>query len=333
MRFLKSFGLTAAVFITMQLAAQTPTIRPDRLQKMCNAYWIAVPGEPAHDYGVYQFRKEINLNEKPASFVVHVSADNRYKLYVNESLVSLGPARGDIAHWNFETVDLAPYLKSGKNVIAAVVWNEGESRPEAQITYRTAFILQGNTEAEEIANTNNSWKGIRDASHQPLPVQLIHEYYVTGPGEAVDMRLQQAGWLTDVFNDTAWKAAQQLMNGAPKGAFGFNEGSWMLVPRAIPQVELTTERLQAVRKSEGVSVQSGFPQQKTALTVPAHTTATLLLDQWHLTNAYPTVEFSGGQNAKLTLGYAEALYIDEGNSKDWRDQRQKGNRNDVKGKG
>eukprot|EP01041_Mallomonas_annulata_P041489 gene41489-65579_t len=27
----------------------------------------------------------------------------------------MGPARGDIAHWNYETVDIATYLKAGKN--------------------------------------------------------------------------------------------------------------------------------------------------------------------------------------------------------------------------
>jgi len=43
---------------------------------------------------------------------VHLSADNRYKLYVNSVLVSCGPARGDLYYWNYETVDLAPYLNA-----------------------------------------------------------------------------------------------------------------------------------------------------------------------------------------------------------------------------
>ena len=76
-------------------------------------------------------------------------ADNRYKLYVNGELVSLGPARGDLFHWNFEQIDLSPYLKEGKNIVAAKVWNEAELRPEAQISYQAGFILQGgNTTAE-----------------------------------------------------------------------------------------------------------------------------------------------------------------------------------------
>ncbi|MBK6979556.1 MAG: hypothetical protein IPH28_22735 [Cytophagaceae bacterium] len=88
-------------------------------QKPWTAQWIKVPGETDYNFGVYHFRKTIELTSKPEKFVVHVSADNRYKLYVNGEMVSMGPARGDVFNWNFETVDIAPYLKSGKNVLAA----------------------------------------------------------------------------------------------------------------------------------------------------------------------------------------------------------------------
>ncbi len=103
-------------------------------------------------YGVYLFRKLMDLNNKPDSFVIHVSADNRYKLFVNEQQVSLGPARGDLDHWNFATLDIAPFLHAGKNIIAAQVWNEGEWRPEGQISLRTGFILQGSDQHEKKIN-------------------------------------------------------------------------------------------------------------------------------------------------------------------------------------
>jgi hypothetical protein len=107
------------------------------------------PGRPGRRVRRVHFRKTLELPARPDSFVVHVSADNRYKLYVNGRQVSLGPARGDLDHWFYETVNIAPHLKAGKNVLAAVVWNGGEHVPFAQMTYRTAFILQGNTEAEK----------------------------------------------------------------------------------------------------------------------------------------------------------------------------------------
>jgi 2,5-dihydroxypyridine 5,6-dioxygenase len=37
-------------------------------------------------------------------------------------------------HWRYETVDLAPHLQTGKNVLAAIVWNWGPQKPAAQYT-------------------------------------------------------------------------------------------------------------------------------------------------------------------------------------------------------
>ena len=145
------------------------------------------------DYGVYKFRKGNYLATKPSSFIVHASGDNRYKLYVNEKLVSQGPARGDIYFWNFETIDIAPFLQQGKNIVAAVVWNDGKLKPEAQITFMTGFILQGNTSKEEIINTDTSWKSIRDSSYNPRQVR-VPGYYVAGPAEFVNINNHIKRW-------------------------------------------------------------------------------------------------------------------------------------------
>ncbi len=86
MRILKSLTFVAILFFAV-VSGKAQTVRPELLQSRWKAQWIAVPNEPAHGYGVYHFRKELVLPDKPASFVVHVSADNRYKLFVNEKLV------------------------------------------------------------------------------------------------------------------------------------------------------------------------------------------------------------------------------------------------------
>lgn len=71
------------------------SIKQPDFNRRWNAKWIAAPNDNGLEYGVYYFRKSINLTTKPASFIIHVSADNSYKLYINGTLVSLGPARGD----------------------------------------------------------------------------------------------------------------------------------------------------------------------------------------------------------------------------------------------
>lgn len=333
--------LTTLLLVSGTIVAQS--ISADILQKPWKAQWITGPGKPINrftaasdqtlkDYGVVKFRKTVELTAKPASFVVHVSADNRYKLFVNGKQVAQGPARGDLYFWNYETIDLAPYLQVGNNLVAAVVWNDGRAKPEAQISYLTGFIVQGNTPVEEILNTDDSWKTAKDESYQPLPVR-VPGYYVAGPSELVDMSKHLKGWEQNAFNDSSWSKARVIGPGITK-ATAVNSTGWMLVPSPLPPMEMTPQRLAATRSAEGVNVPASFPATPTKVTVPANTKATILLDQGTLTNAYPTLVFSGGNGATLSMGYAEALYkprtpsVGAGRPAPLT----KGNRNEVDGK-
>ena len=309
------------------VAGLLPIVPPQQIMaaviapKQWNAQWISVPGDNGKSYGVFNFRKSIEVKDQPHQFVVHISADNRYKLYVNNKLVSLGPARGDSYYWNYETVDIAPYLAKGKNIVAALVWNEAEDRPEAQISVRTGLIIQGNAAAEEILNTNSSWKCFRDPGRFPVPGY----FFAASKGEMVDMNVAvNSNWTSLEFDDTKWPDAVKIADGKIKGtAWGVD---WALVPSSLPAREMTYQRLIKLRSAEGLVIPANFPAAKAAITVPAHTTASILLDQTFLTNAYLTLNFSTGKNAGISIGYAESLY--EKNTKGTR----KGNRDSVAGK-
>ncbi len=112
------------------------------LKHAWTAQWVTHPFESTLDYGVFHFRNTFDLDNKPSSFLIHVSADNRYRLYVNGEYISSGPAIGDLNNYRYETIDIASFLVRGKNVIAAEVVNFGEYRRAAQQTFQTAFILQ-----------------------------------------------------------------------------------------------------------------------------------------------------------------------------------------------
>jgi alpha-L-rhamnosidase len=212
--------------------------------------------------------------------------------------------------------------------VAALVWNDGKLKPEAQVSYVTGFILQGNSSAEEVLNTNDSWKSIKDSSYAPL-TPVVPGYYVAGPGELVQMKYNAKGWQQINYDDSNWHKARTIGNGLTKDAARDSKG-WMLVPSTLPPMELTVQRLASLRSAEGITVPAGFPAGKIAVTIPANTRATLLLDQRFLTNAYPTLVFSKGKDAGIAMAYAEALYIpkDEKNKTGGR----KGNRNDIEGK-
>ena len=227
--------MTRAFFFALIAAAPLAAANPELLTQPWSAQWVAVPGASAYDYGVYHFRRAFELPSKPPSFVVHVSADNRYQLFVNGARVAWGPARGDLLHWRYETVDLAHHLKAGRNVLAAVVWNFGEHAPVAQVTNRTGFLLQGDTKAERLVDTGPGWKSARNAAYTPLPFSSgqMRGYYAAGPGDRVDAARYPWGWEQPGFDDSAWKSAAAITPAAPRnGRDGPNR--WMLVPRPIP---------------------------------------------------------------------------------------------------
>ncbi|MBN2009032.1 alpha-L-rhamnosidase N-terminal domain-containing protein [candidate division KSB1 bacterium] len=295
-------------------------INPDLMHKKWPARWIAPADVSLNDYGVYHFRRTFHLSAKPRVFIVHVSADNRYELFVNGERVSTGPARSDLTHWNFETVDIAAYLKAGKNVIAAQVWNWGADTPVAQFSYQTAFILQANSESEAILNTDDQWKVIRDDAYQPIPSSEfnLHQYYVAGPGDRIDGNKYPWGWTAPDFDDSGWQKPRLLEQGASWGAPDAGT-QHVLVPRPIPQMESSRQRIRQIAKQYGVKADQKWLDGKKALTIPANTTAVLLLDQTYLTTIYPEILINGGKGSYIKLTYAEALF-DKNNEKGNRDQ-------------
>lgn len=287
------------------------------------AHWITHPTASANDYGVYHFRKTIVLEGKPDSFIIHVSADNRYKLYVNGTEVCLGPARGDLQHWRFESVDIASFLKSGKNVLAAVVWNAGELAPVAQISQQTAFILQGNGEKEAMVNTDKSWKVIRNEAYSPEmeSKRKIRSYLVVGPGDIVEGTKYPWDWQQPDYQDEQWSEPRLLSRG--QGFGRGTDGNWMLMPRQIPLMEQYVMRWAEVRRTSGIKAPDGFLAGEVPLVVPPNSTVSLLLDQGYLTTGYPEIVMSAGKGASVKISYSESLF-DKDN--------QKGNRNEIEGK-
>lgn len=309
----------------LSLIPVSAATNPELLNHIWTAQWISVPHTSPFDYGVYHFRRTFDLSSKLDSFVVHVTADNRYQLYVNGERVSEGPARGDLYHWRYETVDLAPHLKAGKNVLAAVVWNYSSHAPEAQITNETGFLLQGDGAAERMVDTGKSWKGVEDKAFSPveIPRDELAEFFAVGPGDRIDGAKYPWGWEQPGFDDGRWPAVRAGQPGAARNTQDA-PSRWMLEPRSIPAMEEKPVRLERVRQAEGIHVPDEFPAKSGHLEIPAHTKARLLLDQTYLTTAYPELRVSRGKGSTVSLRYAEALFLPH--------KREKGNRNEVDGK-
>jgi alpha-L-rhamnosidase len=296
----------------------------DLMTRPWGARWIYPADAPPSDYGVYHFRRAFDLASRPASFVVHVSGDNRYQLFVNGERVVWGPARGDLSQWRYETVDIAAHLHANRNVLAAVVWNFGAEAPMAQVSYRTGFMLHGDNAAARVVDTNRQWKCTRNEAYHPLRFfSPMGYYYVAGPGDSVDGAHYPWGWERPGFDDSRWQSAAEDYEAAPRGAEDA-PSSWMLVPRPIPLMEERPQRFSRVRLSDGVPIPAAFPQKPADIRIPAHAQARIILDQNWLTTAYPELIVSGGLGATVNLHYAESLWV--------KGKREKGNRDEVEGK-
>jgi alpha-L-rhamnosidase len=310
------------------LSAQDLPIHPRLLTNAWEAHWIAPNQACLKEYGVYHFRKTITLGSVPARFVVHVSADNRYRLFVNGKAVCYGPARGDLAHWRYETADIAPFLKPGPNLLAAVVWNFAGHAPWAQMSSQTAFILQGDGAAEAAANTDASWRVMRNPAYSPTGNERapLGQFLVVGPGDCVDGLKYPWGWTESAFDDSGWETPRDLFNGQPESLHNADQ-PWRLVPRTIPFMQETPEIPLTVAKAAGLNPDPAFLTGKGAWTIPPRSRCIVLFDQAYNTTAYPELQASGGRGSEIVLIYSEAMYDSTVNRTGG-----KGNRNDIRGK-
>jgi len=330
-----------AVLFMVLLASTLDAQNPDPSHRDWHAGWITHPTAPLREPIVLHFRHSLTLAAVPGSYIVRVSADNRFILYVNGKRASDGPARGDLTHWRYERFDLAPLLKPGDNLIAATVWNFGIYAPIAQMTDRTAFLLESEaTGAESIsteAGPSSGWMVEIEPGQQPTPrvVNGLWAYMASGTGEELDGISFDWNWNSLEASGSKWVPAASPIRESifptvnrAHSADASADNPWGLAPDELPAMEHSpTEPGRVVRTdflaprsasalkgevsalNSVQSVKSGyasFPAQ--AVTVGPTQHIHLLLDRKTLTTAYPQLTVSGGKGARIVLTYAEALY-------------------------
>jgi alpha-L-rhamnosidase len=291
----------------------------DHQATLWKAQWITAPDAPQRDEVVLHFRKVIEVAAPPQHFLVDVSADNQFVFHVNRQRVGSGPSRSDLAHWRYETYDLAPFLRAGKNVLAATVWNFGTHAAIAQMTDRVAFLVHGQGDAERLADTDASWTVEVESGIRTLQPQ-VEGYYAADPGTRTDAAVFGWSWDDEANGESPWNKAVPLGRGSLRGETD-PPNNWQLVQDFLPPMEMRLVPPGKVVRTEGIPMPAGFPEH--GLTVPAHAKASILIDNTTLTTGFPALTARGGADSSIRLTYAEAL-VDE--------DEQKGNRNDIAGR-
>jgi alpha-L-rhamnosidase len=335
------------LFVAASLAAQT-SVQPDPPSREWHASWITHPTAPLREPIVLHFRRTLDLSAAPATYTVRVSADNRFILYVNGQRVGDGPARGDLTHWRYEKFDLAPYLKAGSNLITATVWNFGVYNAVAQMSDRTAFLLESEaTDATEIS-TPKDWQVEVEPGHKPLPrvPEGFWAYMAQGPGEQIDAADYDWNWQSPGDKNSAWVPAASPVRESvyptvnkAHSADETGDNPWGLVPDLLPHMDYSGTKPGTVVCIERSDNTEPKPQRecqqresdvghfvpmstwfKLPPRIPANSHVHLILDRDTLTTAYPQLTVSGGKGSTIRFTYSEALYDDK---------QQKGDRDSI----
>ncbi len=293
-----------------------------------SGFWITNPEIDIQQYHVILFRKTFSLERKPDSCIIHISADNLYRLYVNGKFICMGPARDDLYHWNYETINIAPFLRNGTNTLAAQVNSFGHDKANAQFTFKTAFLLSAHDSSNAVVNTDDkTWKTTVNRAYRERPVEwmngkdIINGWYCLNPNDSIIGSDYPWGWQNPGFDDSAWDTPVWL--GSPNIRGTGDSGPLLMQPRKVKLLSSSTERFASVVRTEGLNLE-GFPfNGKDSLVIPAGLDIVLLIDNKTETMGFPVMTISGGKGSLVRVQYAEALYDSE---------RLKGNRNDIDGK-
>lgn len=300
------------------------------------AQWIMHPTAEPQSHAVILFRKSFELASKPQQFVVHLSADNHYRLFVNGRYIIRGPARGDISHWFYETIDLASYLQAGKNTIAAEVVNWGPKRSFTYFSQMTSFIMQGDSAAEQVINTSGgSWKCMQNEAYSPKIVEWMTDrstidfgLYVGNPTDSIRADQYPWGWENRDYNDQEWLPAKWCdIAGGRDGQFAggiLYGGGKLLIPRRSGLLRETITPFTSIRRMTGIEKNENFIHNQGSLEIPANQKISILIDQSYETIGYPEMLVSGGKDARIQAMYAENMIV--------KNHAPKGNRNDIEGK-
>ncbi|PSN65782.1 Six-hairpin glycosidase [Corynespora cassiicola Philippines] len=83
--------------------------------------WTEKPDSPSAGAFVH-FRKSVHLDQVPTGPInISITADTRYKLYINSRFIHAGPVKGDQQAWFYDVLNIQPHLRVGRNSIVVHV--------------------------------------------------------------------------------------------------------------------------------------------------------------------------------------------------------------------
>ncbi|MDQ8188390.1 hypothetical protein [Pelagicoccus sp. SDUM812002] len=192
--------------------------------------WYNSHGEGRNRFAY--FRRSFELDQVPSEFGLCLFSDTVYQLFVNGQFVQFGPARFDVRNPQFDEVDIASYLREGRNVVAVLAKSFG-CKTFKDNSVRGGFVAWG-----ELPTGNGSHVSFATGERSEWKVRKCDAYDSTALKmsfalDAIDIFDQSKdleGWNEAEFDDQGWAAPTELES----------QDTWgELEPRSIPFMNLT----------------------------------------------------------------------------------------------
>jgi hypothetical protein len=278
------------------------------------------------------FKCLFKLAEK-TTFRIHMSADNRYELSLDDKLISRGPHRCDEFHWSFSSYELT--LEKGAHEFNAVCNWLNEEGPVAQRTIgHGGFIFAAEGSLAETLNTGigkwevAKWEGW-SFERNPLEKKA---YCAVGQQFVMNTEAMQ--------HPKIWVAPKSITNPLKDHSTGLIRPKWKLFPTSIPELMYETR---AIGKLRGVAaidyIATELPQNdalvgkwqslvkdKKPLKIESNSSQKWVVDLEDYYCGYPQVSLNGGAGATVKVLWSEGLYVPHEKIRD------KKNRNEINGK-
>lgn len=279
---------------------------------------------------------------------IHVSADERYELFLDGERVGRGPERGDRLNWFFESYELS--IEPGDHTLVARVWALGEGlRPHAQISMQPGFLLAAEGAANEMLST-----GVADWQVKPMGgYRFVMPR--TGPtGANVDVDGAAFVWGFHRGEGDGWveaKRSEPAVNG--QRYHGLPVPTHPLIPGPLPAMKEMPRSAGRVRHIETIEVDAdevytvpidaarhlaheqeqwqAMLDGRGEVEIGAHETRRVLLDLDDYLCAYPELALRGGRGTTVQLQWAEALFEELPQNLGKRTPK-KGHRDEIAGK-
>ena len=199
--------------------------------------WIWCQGEPKPYHFYLYARRCFTLAQQPSRARLHVTASDRYVLYVNGAYMGRGPARSDPRRKSYDTYDVASRLRSGANAIAVRAYHYGAADQgdgwHSQSGNAYAVGERAGLWAEleitrpdgtcDVLGSDFHWK-LRPATAWNRDVPPLEGTF--GSPEVYDASADPPDWMRVEFDDSGWAPAWEI---PPR------ELDWFLLePRSTP---------------------------------------------------------------------------------------------------